>query len=141
SRGQHHRMRRCEPKGSLTMGKTMQAAVVREFGKPLVIQEVDIPTPGPGEILVKVAATGVCHTDLHALDGDWPVKPQPPFIPGHEGAGIVAAVGSGVSRLREGDPVGVAWLHDACGACEFCETGWETPGARRTNTGDRGKRC
>jgi alcohol dehydrogenase, propanol-preferring len=108
------------------MAKTMKAAVVREFGKPLKIEEVAIPTPGAGEVLVRIKATGVCHTDLHAADGDWPVKPTPPFIPGHEGAGIVAAVGSGVKNLKEGDPVGIAWLHDACGACEYCITGWET---------------
>ena len=117
------------------MPKMMKAAVVHGFRKPLEIEEVLVPAPGPGEVLVKVIATGVCHTDLHAADGDWPVKPQPPFIPGHEGAGIVAAVGSGVSRLREGDPVGVAWLHDACGACEYCETGWETLCESQHNTG------
>ncbi len=108
------------------MATTMKAAVVRAFGQPLSIEEMPIPTPGPGEVLVKIMATGVCHTDLHAADGDWPVKPSPPFIPGHEGAGVVAAVGPGVTNLREGDPVGIAWLHDACGACEHCMTGWET---------------
>ena len=112
--------------GKVLMAKTMKAAVVREFGKPLTIEEVPVPTPGAGEVLVKIMATGVCHTDLHAADGDWPVKPTPPFIPGHEGAGIVAAVGAGVKDLKEGDPVGIAWLHDACGACEYCITGWET---------------
>jgi propanol-preferring alcohol dehydrogenase len=108
------------------MAKMMKAAVVRQFGKPLTIEEVPIPTPGPGEILLKIVATGVCHTDLHAADGDWPVKPSPPFIPGHEGAGIVAAVGAGVKLLKEGDTAGIAWLHDACGHCEHCITGWET---------------
>jgi alcohol dehydrogenase, propanol-preferring len=108
------------------MARSMKAAVVREFGRPLKIEEVPIPTPAPGEVLVKIMATGVCHTDLHAADGDWPVKPAPPFIPGHEGAGIVAAVGAGVKSLKEGDPVGIAWLHDACGCCEHCITGWET---------------
>jgi alcohol dehydrogenase, propanol-preferring len=108
------------------MTKLMKAAVVRKFGKPLTVEEVKIPSPGPGEVLVKILATGVCHTDLHAADGDWPVKPIPPFIPGHEGAGVVAAVGAGVTQLREGDPVGIAWLHDACGCCEHCITGWET---------------
>ena len=108
------------------MTKTMKAAVVRELGKPLSLEELPIPTPGPGEVLVKIRATGVCHTDLHAADGDWPIKPTPPFVPGHEGAGIVAAVGPGVKRLKEGDPVGIAWLHDACGACEYCLSGWET---------------
>ncbi|PEQ12535.1 alcohol dehydrogenase AdhP [Novosphingobium sp. PC22D] len=108
------------------MVKTMRAAVVHAFGEPLKIEEIPIPTPGPGEVLVKVIATGVCHTDLHAANGDWPVKPTPPFIPGHEGAGIVAALGPGVVGLKEGDAVGVAWLHDACRQCEYCEIGWET---------------
>lgn len=108
------------------MARTMQAAVVHAFGKPLTIEEVPIPVPGPGEVLVKIVSTGVCHTDLHAADGDWPVKPTPSFIPGHEGAGFVAAVGPGVTNLKEGDPVGIAWLHDACGGCEYCTSGWET---------------
>ena len=108
------------------MPGTMKAAVVRAFGAPLEIEEVAIPSPGPGEVLVSIHATGVCHTDLHAADGDWPVKPKLPFIPGHEGAGIVAALGAGVKHLKEGDPVGIAWLHDACGECEYCITGWET---------------
>lgn len=108
------------------MTKMMKAAVVRRFGQPLTIEEMPIPTPGPGEVLVRIMATGVCHTDLHAADGDWPVKPSPPFIPGHEGAGVVAAVGPGVTQLREGDAVGIAWLHDACGSCEHCISGWET---------------
>jgi alcohol dehydrogenase, propanol-preferring len=112
--------------GERVMAKTMKAAVVHEFGKPLSIEEVPIPAPGRGEVLVKIVASGVCHTDLHAAAGDWPVKPKPPFIPGHEGAGIVAAVGPGVVGLKEGDAVGTAWLHDACGRCEFCGTGWET---------------
>lgn len=82
------------------MAKTMKAAVVREFGKPLVIDEVPIPTPGPGELLVEVVACGVCHTDLHAAEGDWPVKPAPPFIPGHETAGRVVQLGEGVRTRR-----------------------------------------
>jgi propanol-preferring alcohol dehydrogenase len=108
------------------MAKTMQAAFVEKFGEPLKIREVPVPNPGPGEALVEVAASGVCHTDLHAADGDWPVKPTLPFIPGHEGAGFVAKVGAGVKHLKEGDRVGIAWLHSACGHCEFCLTGWET---------------
>jgi propanol-preferring alcohol dehydrogenase len=117
------------------MSKTMQAAVVREFGKPLVIQEMAIPTPEPGQILVKIAATGVCHTDLHAASGDWPVKPQPPFIPGHEGVGHVAAVGSGVKHVKEGDRVGVPWLYTACSHCRHCLAGWETLCEEQKNTG------
>jgi propanol-preferring alcohol dehydrogenase len=113
----------------------MKAAVVRQFGRPLVIEDIPVPVPGPGEILVKVVACGVCHTDLHAADGDWPVKPTPPFVPGHEVAGRVAALGPGVTGLKEGDPVGVAWLRDACTHCEYCETGWETLCEQQHNTG------
>ncbi|KNY13525.1 alcohol dehydrogenase [Shinella sp. SUS2] len=117
------------------MNRTMKAAVVREFGKPLVIEETAVPTPGVGQILVKVAAAGVCHTDLHAAEGDWPVKPKPPFIPGHEGVGHVVAVGSGVKHVREGDRVGVPWLYSACGHCRHCLGGWETLCEEQQNTG------
>jgi propanol-preferring alcohol dehydrogenase len=117
------------------MAKTMKAAVVRQFGKPLVIEEVPVPTPGAGQILVKIAATGVCHTDLHAAEGDWPVKPKPPFIPGHEGVGHVVAVGSGVRHIKEGDRVGVPWLYTACGHCRHCLGGWETLCEEQQNTG------
>lgn len=113
----------------------MKAAVVREFGQPLAIEEMAFPAPGHGEVLVRILASGVCHTDLHAADGDWPVKPSPPFVPGHEGAGIVAAVGEGVNNVKEGDAVGIAWLHDACGGCEYCITGWETLCEHQRNSG------
>lgn len=106
--------------------KKMKAAVVHEFGKPLKIEDVPVPRPGVGQILVRVAASGVCHTDLHAAKGDWPVKPSLPFSPGHEGVGYVAATGPGVTLVKEGDRVGVPWLHSACGNCEYCLTGWET---------------
>lgn len=108
------------------VAEKMKAAVVHEFGKPLVIEEVDVPDVPAGQVLVKVVASGVCHTDLHAAEGDWPVKPALPFIPGHEGVGYVAKVGAGVKMLKEGDRVGVPWLHTACGHCEHCITGWET---------------
>src|ERR1700676_5723885 len=117
------------------MPKMMKAAVVRQFGKPLVIEDVPVPVPGPGEILVKVMACGVCHTDLHAAEGDWPVKPTLPFIPGHEGAGIVVALGTGVTHLNVGDRVGIAWLHSACGHCDFCLSGWETLCLEHQNRG------
>jgi propanol-preferring alcohol dehydrogenase len=104
----------------------MRAAVVTEFGTPLSIEERDVPEPGFGEALVKLVTSGVCHTDLHAAHGDWPVKPTPPFIPGHEGFGTVVAVGAGVDDLQVGDMVGNAWLWSACGRCEYCRTGWET---------------
>jgi propanol-preferring alcohol dehydrogenase len=113
----------------------MKAAVVREFGKPLSIEEVAVPDVGAGQILVNIKASGVCHTDLHAADGDWPVKPTLPFIPGHEGLGYVAAVGSGVKGVKEGDRVGVPWLYTACGRCEHCLSGWETLCHEQKNTG------
>lgn len=108
------------------MATKMKAAVVHAFGQPLVIEEVGIPAVPAGKVLVRIVASGVCHTDLHAAEGDWPVKPSLPFIPGHEGVGYVAAVGAGVSWVKEGDRVGVPWLHTACGHCEHCITGWET---------------
>ncbi len=108
------------------MSRTMQAAFVEQFGQPLAFREVAIPTPGPGQILVKTEACGVCHTDLHAAHGDWPVKPTLPFIPGHEGIGLVAAIGAGVRAVKEGDRVGVPWLFSACGHCEYCLSAWET---------------
>ena len=117
------------------MPKTMKAAVVRAFGKPLTIDEVPIPEPGPGEIQVAIKASGVCHTDLHAAEGDWPVKPNPPFIPGHEGVGIVSGVGAGVKHVKEGDRVGVPWLYTACGHCRHCLGGWETLCESQQNTG------
>ena len=108
------------------MPTKMQAAVVEQFGRPLMLQEWDVPTPGPGQILVKTEACGVCHTDLHAAKGDWPLKPNLPFIPGHEAIGRVVALGAGVTRVKEGDRVGVPWLYSACGHCEYCLSAWET---------------
>lgn len=113
----------------------MKAAVVHAFGAPLELQEVAVPEVGRGEILVKIVNSGVCHTDLHARDGDWPVKPTLPLIPGHEGVGFVAAVGADVKNVKEGDRVGVPWLHTACGCCEHCLTGWETLCAEQQMTG------
>ncbi|GAB3924084.1 alcohol dehydrogenase AdhP [Mucilaginibacter myungsuensis] len=113
----------------------MKAAVVRAFGAPLQIEEMPVRRPGANEILVKVVACGVCHTDLHAVRGDWPVKPKLPLIPGHEGIGYVAALGSNVSGVKEGDIVGVPWLYSACGCCEHCITGWETLCSDQKNGG------
>ncbi len=102
------------------MTRKMRAAQVEQFGQPLVLKELDIPTPGPGQVLVKTEACGVCHTDLHAASGDWPLKPSLPFTPGHEGIGIVTVLGAGVTAVKVGDRVGVPWLYSACGHCEFC---------------------
>ncbi len=114
---------------------TMQAAVVRAFGEGLTIEDVPLPTPGPGQALVKLVTSGVCHTDLHAAEGDWPVKPTPPFIPGHEGVGEVVELGDGVTNLSVGQLVGNAWLFSACGDCQYCNTGWETLCENQQNAG------
>lgn len=114
---------------------TMKAAIVREFGQELNIDTLEIPEPGPGQALVKLVASGVCHTDLHAAGGDWPVKPNLPIVPGHEGVGYVEKIGDGVTEVKIGDLVGNAWLGSACGSCEFCGTGWETLCESQTNGG------
>lgn len=119
----------------MSVPKTMRAAVVQAFGQPLALMECPVPEPGPGEVLVRILTSGVCHTDLHAANGDWPIKPAPPFIPGHEGVGTVAALGAGVRDLMIGDLVGIAWLHDACGQCAYCITGWETLCESQHNSG------
>jgi propanol-preferring alcohol dehydrogenase len=108
------------------MTQMMKAAVVERYGQPLTLREVEVPTPGPGQILVKTEACGVCHTDLHAANGDFPLKATLPFIPGHEGIGLVVAIGAGVTSVKEGERVGVPWLYSACGHCEHCLSAWET---------------
>lgn len=117
------------------MAKTMKAAVIRAFGKPLALDTVEAPEPGPGQVLMRVVATGVCHTDLHAIDGDWSALPALPLIPGHEGVGYVAALGAGVSGIKEGDRAGVFWLNRTCGACEYCLSGREMLCPHQANTG------
>ena len=109
--------------------------VVEKFRAPLIRK--DLPEPqlrSPNDVIVKVHACGVCHTDLHAAQGDWPVKPKLPLVPGHEGVGVIEKVGKLVTHLKEGDRVGVPWLHTACGLCSACLSGWETlcPGQQMT---------
>jgi propanol-preferring alcohol dehydrogenase len=117
------------------MVQTMKAAVVRGFTSPLRIEEVAKPEPGLGQIVVKIEASGLCHTDIHAAHGDWPVKPHLPLIPGHEGVGIVDMVGPGVTEVKEGDRVAIPWLGYACGTCRYCVSGWETLCEQQINTG------
>ncbi len=114
---------------------SMKAAVVPALGAKLEIRELPIPEPGPGQVLVKMEASGLCHTDIHAANGDWPVKPNPPFIPGHEGVGIVAAAGPGATLHRVGERVAIAWLGSACGHCKYCVDGWETLCESQQNSG------
>lgn len=113
----------------------MKAAVIHEYSAALQIEEMPVKEPTGIQILVKVMSCGVCHTDLHACNGDWPVKSKMPLIPGHEAIGYVAAMGKDVQNLKEGDIVGVPWLYSACGCCEFCITGWETLCDQQQNGG------
>jgi propanol-preferring alcohol dehydrogenase len=113
----------------------VKAAVVVEFRAPLQIQDLPIPEPGLGEVLVRIETSGLCHTDIHAAHGDWPVRPTPPFTPGHEGIGIVEKLGSGVTTRSLGDRVAIAWLGYACGQCRHCIGGWETLCEKQQNSG------
>lgn len=113
----------------------MKAAVVHDFTQDLRIEQVAKPAPARGEVLVRVETSGLCHTDIHAAQGEWPVKVRLPLIPGHEGVGIVEELGEGVDRLRVGDRVAVPWLGSACGICEYCVTGCETLCLAQVNTG------
>src|SRR5476651_2042591 len=117
------------------MEHAMKAAVVTDFHSPLEIQDLPIPEPGPGEVLVRIETSGLCHTDIHAARGDWPVKPTPPFIPGHEGVGIVSELGPGVGELALGDRVAMPWLGYACGTCDYCVSGRETLCLEQQNMG------
>ncbi|KLO13334.1 mannitol-1-phosphate dehydrogenase [Schizopora paradoxa] len=116
---------------SFTIPKTQVAAVVESIGAPIEIKH-DQPVKqaselAPGECLVKMEYTGVCHTDLHAKKGDWPAKPNNPLIGGHEGVGIVVAIGEHSERppVKVGDRVGIKWLANSCLDCEFCRKGFE----------------
>jgi alcohol dehydrogenase, propanol-preferring len=116
----------------------MRAAMLREIGKPITMEDVATPAPGAGEILIKVEACGVCHSDLHLADGDWDLlRPitKVPLILGHEVAGTVAALGEGVTQLKVGDRVGVPWIFWTCGECEFCKEGRETLCLKQKITG------
>ncbi|MGE5190088.1 MAG: alcohol dehydrogenase catalytic domain-containing protein [Gemmatimonadota bacterium] len=114
----------------------MKAAVCEAFGKPLVLRDVPEPSPGPGEVLIRVRACGVCHSDLHLVDGDWASWGTPlPIIPGHEVTGVVERAGDPDSGLSPGDPVGVPWMQYACGRCAPCRSGAEMLCAAQRSTG------
>lgn len=116
----------------------MKAALLHDFAQPLTLEEVPTPTPGAGQVLVKIAASGVCHSDLHIALGDWTkLKPvaKLPLILGHELTGTIAAVGEGVTDFALGDRVGVPWLHQTCGTCEYCQAGQETMCGKQKITG------
>jgi alcohol dehydrogenase, propanol-preferring len=115
-----------QPQTSEAPPTTYRAAVVQDFNSPLSIEQVPMPRLDPGQVRVRVVACGLCHTDIHAANGDWPIKPSPPFIPGHEGVGIVTELAPGVSEVAVGDRVAMPWLGYACGCCNYCVSGWET---------------
>ena len=116
-------------------GGTYRAAVVHDFQEPLTLDQVPHPELTADQVRVEVEACGLCHTDIHAAHGDWPVKPQPPFIPGHEGVGRVVELGSAVTGLTLGQRVAMPWLGYACGTCDYCVSGWETLCEQQQNTG------
>jgi alcohol dehydrogenase, propanol-preferring len=115
-----------QPNRSEAPPSTYRAAVVHDFSGPLRVEQVPMPKLDPGQVRVKVEACGLCHTDIHAANGDWPIKPLPPFIPGHEGVGLVTKLGFGVSEVEVGDRVAMPWLGYACGNCDYCVSGRET---------------
>jgi propanol-preferring alcohol dehydrogenase len=100
---------------------------------PLTPADLPAPTPGPGQVRLRVTVCGLCHTDLHEVEGDLPL-PRLPLVIGHQVVGAVDATGPGARRFREGDRIGIAWLHESCGMCEFCRRGDENlcDGARFT---------
>ena len=113
----------------------MRSAVVRQLGTPAQVEERPVPQPGPGQILIRLEACGLCHTDIHAMQGDWPVQPNLPLVPGHEGVGIVEALGEGVTTRQVGQRVAMPWLGHACGECRYCVDGRENLCESQYNNG------
>ena len=106
---------------------TMRAAVLDGYGQPLRLTRLPVPVPGRGEILIRLEASGVCHSDVHVWKGESIAAPVPdPYILGHEGVGVVAALGPGVTNWQLGERAGAAWLHDTCGVCDLCSSGNES---------------
>ncbi|KAM3079578.1 alcohol dehydrogenase [Clarireedia jacksonii] len=101
--------------------KEQWAQVVEETGKPVVYKKIPVQKPGPDEVLVNIKYSGVCHTDLHAVNGDWPLPAKLPLVGGHEGAGVIVAVGDLVEDVKVGDHAGVKWLNGSCLSCTFCQ--------------------
>ncbi|GAP91071.1 putative alcohol dehydrogenase 1 [Rosellinia necatrix] len=101
------------------------AQVLEQRGGNVVHKKIPVPTPGPDEVLINVKYSGVCHTDLHAVKGDWPIPTKLPLVGGHEGAGIVVARGELVKDVQIGDYAGIKWLNGSCMSCSFCRTSAE----------------
>jgi propanol-preferring alcohol dehydrogenase len=113
----------------------MRAAVVIAFDKPVELMDRAVPEPGEGEVLVRIEASGLCHTDIHTARGDWPIKPILPLVPGHEGVGVVERIGPGVLDVGLWDRVAIPWLGYACGRCGYCVSGREMLCEWQVNTG------
>jgi len=101
--------------------KRQMAAVIEKTGGPVEYKEIDVPKPGPDEVLINIKYSGVCHTDLHAVNGDWPLATKLPLVGGHEGAGVIVAKGELVQDLEIGDHAGVKWINGTCLQCDFCQ--------------------
>ncbi|EEA19409.1 alcohol dehydrogenase [Talaromyces marneffei ATCC 18224] len=109
----------------MSLPECQWAQVAEEVGGPLVYKQIPVPKPGPDQILVRILYSGVCHTDLHAMMGHWPLPVKMPLVGGHEGAGVVVAKGSLVHEFEIGDHAGVKWLNGSCLDCEFCRQSHE----------------
>ena len=104
----------------------MRTAALIQPGQALELREMETPSPRAGEVLVRISKCGLCHSDLHIIDGDWPVPGGQPLVPGHEGVGRIANTGHGVTGWAAGDRVGVPLINHACGVCSMCAAGVET---------------
>ncbi|EEQ36048.1 putative alcohol dehydrogenase [Clavispora lusitaniae] len=106
----------------MSIPTTQKAVIFETNGGPLEYKDIPVPKPKPNELLINVKYSGVCHTDLHAWKGDWPLDTKLPLVGGHEGAGVVVALGSNVKGWKVGDYAGIKWLNSSCNNCEFCQT-------------------
>lgn len=111
---------------STSVPKTQKGVIFYENNGPLEYKDIPVPTPAPNELLINIKYSGVCHTDLHAWKGDWPLPVKLPLVGGHEGAGVVVGMGSTVKNWKIGDYAGVKWLNGSCMTCEECELGNES---------------
>lgn len=111
---------------TFSIPKSQKGVIFYENGGALHYKDIPVPKPKPNEILVNVKYSGVCHTDLHAWKGDWPLPVKLPLVGGHEGAGVVVAKGENVSNFEIGDYAGIKWLNGSCMSCELCELGYES---------------
>ena len=110
---------------SPTIPEKQWAQVIEKTGGPVEYKEIPVQKPGPDEVLVNIKYSGVCHTDLHALKGDWPLPTKLPLVGGHEGAGVVVARGGLVQDIEVGDHAGVKWINGSCLVCDFCQQSGE----------------